>query len=426
MIDIFESYESNVRTYCRSHPMIWKTARGAHATDVNGRVYIDFLSGAGALNYGHNHPYIKGALQSYLKEDNVLHSLDFYTVAKAEFIRTFQESILADRHDYKLQFTGPTGTNSVEAALRLARKITGRRSVVAFSNAFHGMSLGALATSASSFKRNVAGVPLDNVIRMPYQGFLKNDHDGKLSLNVIEQMLKSPGAGTEKAAAIILETIQGEGGLNAASKEWLQGIEAIARDIGALVIVDDIQAGCGRSGTYFSFEDSGIRPDLICLSKSLSGIGLPLSVVLVKPECDVWEPGEFNGTFRGNNLAFITGKAACEVWRSESFQKQFKQNLDTMSRKIFELAEYGREFTPVQVKGRGFLVGLDLETAEAAKTVAANAFANGLIVETCGPRKSVVKVMPPLNIEPSVLEEGLAILADSLHTLGRQQRSIQG
>lgn len=378
--------------------------------DTDDERYIDFLCGAGSLNYGHNHPALKSALVEYLRGDGIIHSLDLHTEAKQQFIQTLQSTILEPRRlTYKQQFTGPTGANAVEAALKLARKVTGRSSVVAFTNAYHGVSLGALAATASPSKRLGAGIPLDGVIRLPYDGFLGGGDDARW----LEAMLCDPGAGVDPPAAIILETIQGEGGLQIASAAWLRRVAAVAAKIGALIIIDDIQAGCGRTGTFFSFEGLPITPDIVCLSKSLSGIGLPLSLVLLAPQYDIWKPGEHNGTFRGNNLAFVCGEVALSFWADDAFQAQLQRNIQRLDTRLEEMA---RSFDPrtVALRGRGMMRGVEVFDPETAQRIQDAAFRRRLIVETCGPTSSVIKLMPALTISSQVLEDGLDILAACL------------
>lgn len=416
MFSSFEQLESNVRFYCRDFPALFECAEGPFLITQQGERYIDFLCGAGTLNYGHNHPLLKTALIDYLSKSGIIHSLDLYTSSKYRFLTDLNTKILAPRRlDYKVQFTGPTGTNAVEAALKLARKVTGRSAVVAFTNAFHGVSLGALAVSSSASKRAAAGVPLDRVIRLPYEGFLdRSDRgDAERDASYVEAMLTQPGSGLEAPAAIILETIQGEGGLQMASKAWIQRIAALAKRLGALLIVDDIQAGCGRTGTFFSFEPLGITPDLICLSKSLSGIGLPLSVLLIAPQHDCWKPGEHNGTFRGNNMAFVTGQAALQFWESPEFLATLERNIGHLDRRLRQLAaELGLDERAL--RGRGMIRGLELGDAELASRTKHEAFRSGLLVETCGPQDTALKLLPPLNIETAVLDEGLQKLHHAL------------
>jgi diaminobutyrate-2-oxoglutarate transaminase len=319
-MDVFESLESEVRSYCRGWPAVFQKASGSHLYDEEGRAFLDFFAGAGTLNYGHNHPLLKEKLLSYLADDNIVHSLDMYTVAKRVFLETFQEVILAPRGlDYRVQFPGPAGAAAVEAALKLARKYTGRETIVSFTNAFHGMSLGALSVTGNSMKRNGAGVPLGHTVPMPFDNYL----DGKTpDFLLFERLLEDSGSGLDIPAAVIVETVQGEGGLNAASPDWLRGLADLCARHEILLIVDDVQMGCGRTGPFFSFEQAGIVPDIVCLSKSLSGYGLPFAVTLLKPELDVWEPGEHNGTFRGPNPAFVTATAAMDFWAGEGLEKE--------------------------------------------------------------------------------------------------------
>ncbi|OUM06592.1 diaminobutyrate--2-oxoglutarate transaminase [Pseudomonas syringae] len=409
--------ESNVRSYCRDCSVVFDTAEGAILKDVEGRQFIDFFAGAGSLNYGHNNPRLKKELLDYIQQDGITTTLDFHSAAKSRFIEQFDRVILKPRGmDYKLQFTGPTGTNAVEAALKLARKITGRASVAAFTHAFHGVTLGSLAVTANTDKRAVAGVELSNVIRLPYDGFLGPDVD---SAEIIETIFAATGAGFEPPAAIILEVVQGEGGLNCARPQWLQRIQRLCKTSGALLIIDDIQAGCGRTGTFFSFESADISPDIICLSKSISGYGLPMSLVLIKPEHDQWAPGEHNGTFRGNNTAFVTATAALSYWQEGTFEGSIAERSGVVHAALERLiASAPRE--AVSVVGRGLFMGLKFGDSRRASALAAECLSHGLLVETCGPLNEVLKLMPPLTIDLPTLERGLDILKyaylSTLHT----------
>ncbi|MDX1649049.1 MAG: diaminobutyrate--2-oxoglutarate transaminase, partial [Myxococcota bacterium] len=301
MLETFERLESGVRSYIRSFPTTFDTARGCHLWDEDGREYLDFFAGAGVLNYGHNNPKMKQALLSYVERDGIAHSLDMASVSKAEFLERFHEVVLAPRGlgDFRVQFPGPTGTNAVEAALKLARKVTGRNQILSFTNAFHGMTLGALAVTGSAFKRAGAGIPLAHGTAMPFDGYFGDDVD---TIDYLRRYIEDQSSGLDLPAAIVVETIQAEGGINVAGFEWLQRLEALAREFEILFVVDDIQVGNGRTGPFFSFERAGLHPDIITLSKSLSGFGQPLSITILRDELDIWEPGEHNGTFRGNNL----------------------------------------------------------------------------------------------------------------------------
>lgn len=405
--DTFERYESAVRSYCRSFPAVFSRSLGARIWDETGAEYLDFLMGAGALNYGHNNPTIRTALVEYLEGNGIVHALDLHTQAKRTFIEAVQDVILRPRGlNYRLQFTGPTGTNAIEAALKLARKVTGRHSVIAFTNAFHGMSLGALAASGTRSKRDGAGVPLTLVTRMPFDRYAGDSVD---TLGLLEAYLDDPGSGVDLPAAIILETLQAEGGIHIARPEWLAKLAAIARRYDILLILDEIQTGCGRTGPFFSFERAKLNPDIVCLSKSISGYGLPLSLVLIKPDLDVWAPGEHNGTFRGNNLAFVAGASALDFWRDPAFERSLAEKGSAVTRRLRAIA---RE-TGAEVRGIGLLQGLHWSDPEIAPLVSRLAFERGLIVETCSPRGDVLKLLPPLTIDFDDLDNGLDVIEDA-------------
>ena len=335
--DIFYKHESNVRSYCRSFPAVLDKAEGSFVYDENGNKYLDFFSGAGALNYGHNHPILRSALIEYLQGSKIGHSLDFYTTAKREFIKKFNQLILEPRKmDYKLLFPGLTGTNSIEAAIKIARKFTGRSHIAAFTNAFHGMTLGSLSLTGNLQKREGAGAALllAGVDRYLFDGYLGNDFS---TVDLIDKLLQDPSSGFTAPAAFIVETVQAEGGVNTASHEWLKQLSKIAKKYGSLLIIDDIQAGCGRTGSFFSFDDMDIQPDIVCLSKSLSGYGQPLSLVLVSPKYDIFEPGQHNGTFRGNNLAFVTAGKALEFWADDKFLLDLNTNISLLNDSLKKL-----------------------------------------------------------------------------------------
>ncbi|MCA9064943.1 MAG: diaminobutyrate--2-oxoglutarate transaminase, partial [Planctomycetaceae bacterium] len=380
--------------------------------------YIDFFSGAGALNYGHNPPALKQRLLEYLADDGVLHSLDMHTTAKRDFLETFDSLILQPRSlKYKVMFPGPTGTNSVEAALKLARKATGRHNVVSFTNGFHGMTLGALALTGNSGKRAGAGVPLNHVTHMPYCDYLGTEAD---TIATLERFLDDSSSGMDLPAAFILETTQAEGGVNTASRAWLKSLSQLAARYDVLLIIDDIQVGCGRTGAFFSFESCGIEPDIICLSKSLSGYGLPMSITLMKPHLDVFAPGEHNGTFRGHNAAFVTAAEALRTyWQDDTLTRKVNQDARTVRDALLDLAaEYDAD-----VRGRGLIQGIEFADPGAAVEISREAFARGLIIETAGPNDSVVKLLPPLTISATGLADGLALLKSSVDAVMARNRT---
>ena len=412
---IFELSESNVRSYCRDFTDTFQFAEGSTLVSESGKLFIDFFSGAGALNYGHNNPTLKAALLDYISNDGIAHGLDFKTTAKKEFLTTFEHKILAPRGlKYKVQFPGPTGTNAVEASIKLARKYTGRQNIIAFTNAFHGMSLGSLALTANPRKRAGAGVTLNNVTFMPYEDFLGDSADSAL---VLERMLAA-GSGIDRPAAIVLETIQGEGGVNVATSGWIQSVERIARANDVLLIVDDIQAGCGRTGDFFSFEALGITPDIVTLSKSISGYGLPMALTLIAPHLDVWEPGEHNGTFRGNNLAFVTAKAAIDhFWADAGFRNNLKHKSNLFHAKLIELSDAFSQYKSNSVKGRGFFKGIEFADRTFAQLLAQEAYRLGLVIETSGVDNQVLKFLPALTTTTEELNNGLAIIRQAFDIL---------
>ena len=414
---IIDQYESEVRGYCRSFTATFETAQGAWLTDVEGKRYLDFFAGAGALNYGHNHPALKEALLEHVRYDGVTHSLDMYSVAKQRFLQMFHDRILEPRGlDYRVQFPGPTGTNAVEAALKLARKVTGRTGVVYFTHGFHGMTLGSLAVTGNAGKRASAGVPLGDATPMPFDGFLGEGVD---AADYLRRMLEDRASGLELPAAVILETVQGEGGVNVASDEWLLKVERVCRDHGVLLIVDDIQMGCGRTGDFFSFESAGIRPDIVTLSKSLSGYGLPFATVLIRPEHDAWQPGEHNGTFRGNNLAFVTAAAATAFWQHGAISREVERKGPSVRQRLERIAAENPALE-ASVRGRGFIWGLDCGRAGAAKAIASAACERGLLIECAGIDDQVLKFLAPLTIDSEDLALGLDIIEESASRISRR------
>lgn len=408
-MEVFEQFESEVRSYCRAFPTVFKSARGHLLWDESGREYIDFFAGAGALNYGHNNPILKSRLLEYIADDGITHSLDMATEAKREFLLAFQRLILAPRNmNYRVMFPGPTGTNSVEAALKIARTVTGRSNVIAFTNAFHGMTLGSLALTGNGGKRDGAGVTLTDVTRMPFHGYMGSELD---TIDLLEQQLNDTSSGVDLPAALILETVQAEGGVNVATNPWLRRLQELLKRFEILLIVDDIQVGCGRTGPFFSFEPSELDPDLICLSKSLSGYGVPLALTLLRPELDQWEPGKHNGTFRGHNLAFVTATAALEhYWSDDRLTGDVKRRSKIVRDRLQQLAANHDGV----VRGRGLIQGLKFNDNETASQISKAAFDRGLIIETAGTQDEVLKILPPLTISDEALRAGLEIVAESI------------
>ncbi|HEX9808217.1 MAG TPA: diaminobutyrate--2-oxoglutarate transaminase [Alphaproteobacteria bacterium] len=406
--EIFDALESEVQCYARNFPAIFDRAEGSYIYDQEGRPYLDFLAGAGSLNYGHNHPVLREKLVEYITYGGITHSLDLHTVAKERFLDAFNELVLKPRNmDCVLQFTGPTGTNAVEAALKLARNIKGRHNILAFTNGFHGVSLGALAATGNSYHRDAAGLALASATPMPYAGYMGEDAD---TIAYIDKMLSDGSSGVDRPAAAIVETVQGEGGLNTASFEWLRRLEKLCRKHDMLLIVDDIQAGCGRTGSFFSFDEAGLSPDMVTLSKSLSGYGLPFAVVVIRSQLDRWRPGEHNGTFRGNNHAFVTATTTLwNFWADEGFITDVRRKGDIVHGRLERIADrLGPDGT--EVRGRGLMRGIRFPGDGVSQAIAREAFDRGLIIETSGSDSEVVKCLPPLTIGEPDLLKGLDIL----------------
>ncbi|WP_037339803.1 diaminobutyrate--2-oxoglutarate transaminase [Salinisphaera hydrothermalis] len=411
-MDIINRLESEVRGYVRSFPTEFKTARGNRMTDVDGHEYLDFFSGAGALNYGHNDPDMEATLLDYIKSGGINHGLDMATEAKTRFMETFEEIILKPRKlDYKFQFPGPTGTNAVEAALKLARKYTGRSGMIHFTHSFHGMTLGSTSVTSNAAIRNSAGVGLSDTTTAAFDGYYR---DGRDTIADLEALLADSFSGVDKPAAVIVETVQGEGGIYAAGFDWLREVARVCREHDLLFIVDDIQAGYGRTGPFFSFEPADIQPDIVTLAKSISGMGSPMSLVLMRPEIDVWDAGEHTGTFRGNNHAFVTGATALEkFWRDDQLTRHVDEQGERIRTRLQEIIDKHDGFDG-EVRGRGFFIGLDCAEPDHGNAVIKQCFERGLIMETTGPGDRVIKVMPPLISTAEDIDEGLAIIDEAI------------
>ena len=409
---IFERRESGVRSYCRSFPTEFVRAKMSRMFDAEGREYLDFFNGAGALNYGHNNDFIKARVLEYLEKDGISHALDLYTGAKADFLRTFEEKVLLPQKlDHKVMFCGPTGTNGVEAALKLARKVTGRTGIFALTGAFHGMTLGALSVTSGAYHRHGAHVPLSYTTFVPHPNSVDFD-----TIAYYEHLMTDEYSGVDKPAAIIIETTQAEGGIHVAPTPWLQALRRLCDRQGVLLIVDDIQVGCGRTGSFFSFEWAGIVPDLVVLSKSISGYGLPMSLLLIKPELDQFCPAEHNGTFRGNQLAFVGAKAALEYREQADLDAQVRRKEKIVSDYIRQ------ELLPMDSRlkhrGIGLIHGVDFEEiGDVSGAVARECFRRGLVIERSGRNDCVLKLMPALTITEEELAEGLEIIRESMKTI---------
>lgn len=412
-MNIFDNLESEVRSYCRDFPKEFNRASGSYIYTDDNEAYLDFLAGAGALNYGHNNPKIINPIIDYLKDNGLLHGLDLHTTAKKEFLETFDEVILKPRDlDYKVMFCGPTGTNAVEAAIKLARKVTGRDLIFAFSGGFHGMTSGSLALSSKKSIKETLGSSGNFSRFFPYSKKFNDDFD---SIDYIESVIEDEYSGTQTPAAIILETVQAEGGVNVADTEWLKKLEKLCKKHNILLIVDDIQVGNGRTGTFFSFERAGIKPDLVTLSKSISGSGLPMSLLLINEEDDIFFPAEHNGTFRGNQLAFVGAKEALKLMEDENLLDEVK-NKEKIIKDYFN-KEIQPDFPDLELRGLGLIYGIDFNNYDKglAQEVVKECFDNHLIIENAGKNGNVLKLLPALTISNEDLLKGLDIIKNAIN-----------
>ncbi len=412
--EIFEKYESNVRSYCRKWPVEMVYAKGSIVKDINENEYIDFFNGAGALNYGHNPDYIKEKLIKYLQDDGIIHSLDMYTLPKEKFITYFEENILKPRNlNYKILFPAPTGTNSVEAALKCARKYTGRPYIWALTGAFHGMTLGSLAVTTEAAARKGAGVPLTYTVHIPAPYSMGGNFD---TIGYMEELLEDDHSGYEKPAAIIIETVQQEGGIYVLSEEFLKNLRSFCDKYNIILICDEIQAGCSRTGTFFSFERANIVPDIICMSKSIGGYGLPFAILLLKDELDVFNPGEHNGTYRGCQLSIVAALAGLEMTVNQNIPAIVKQKekivKDYLEKEIKPLLKENME-----IRGIGLTWGIEFKDGKLSHAVLDKCFEKKLIIELAGRNDSVLKIMPSLLIDEELLTKGLKIIKESIQEI---------
>jgi len=401
----FDALESNVRYYCRRWPAVFSSASGSVITDEDGVEYLDFFAGAGALSYGHNNPLFVDVAIEHLRSGRLLHSLDTFTPEKRTFLETIERTILQPRQlDMVVQTVGPTGATAVEAALQLAQRLTGHRGVVGFAGGYHGMSYRAASISDSMAGRETSA-HLKDFVALPYV-----QHVTEQDIELLESTLRSTVNG-QPIGVVIIEPTQGEGGARAFDPAYLAAIRRVTRDLGILVIADEIQAGVGRTGPFFSFEGSQLDPDIICVSKSISGLGLPMAINLVRRSLDTWNPGEFSGTFRGNNLAFATSAVMMSHYWSDSTLEKNTELFATTVRTALEAMSDSFGAGRFSVRGNGLLCGLAVGDTDVAAAISRHAFERGLIVETCGPGDTIVKLLTPLVIEPAQLDTGLERLA---------------
>ena len=416
-----EELESNNRSYPRGIPIAFDMAKGASVTDVDGNMYVDFFSGCGVLNFGHNNADILAELKNH--DGTIMQTVDFPTKAKIDFMEKLL-SILPKEMigKYKINFGGPTGSDAVESAIKLARINTGRHSIISFQGSYHGMTTGALSVTSRLSNRECVPPLIPGVHFMPYcspyrcpMGCNKKEKCEFECINFFQNALENPHSGIDKPAAIIIEPIQGEGGTYIPKNGWLEKIVDLARKNGILVIFDEVQAGFFRTGSLFSFEHTNAIPDIITMSKGIGGIGFPLSLILYKKELDVWKPGTHIGTFRGNQLGMIAGLSAMEL----ADKINIKTHVVAMSKLIEKrLCVIERESDFIgEVRVKGLMFGIEYvknkETKdpnpELAKKIRKACYENGLLVEIGGYYNNVVRFLPPLIITEKIANNGLDI-----------------
>lgn len=412
-----DTFESNVRSYPRKLPFAIQSAKGSIITDVEGKRYIDCLAGAGTLALGHNHPKVQEAILTTVASDLPLHTLDITTPLKDEFSQYLCHllSSASNTDNYCLQFCGPTGADAVEAAIKLAKKVTGRSSIISFSGGYHGMSHGALAMTGNlAPKQGINGL-MPHVQFLPYPNEyrcafgLTSDQSVQAHCHYFEHFLNDVESGVCRPAAVILEVIQGEGGVNPAPKPWLQHVRQVTKQLDILLIVDEVQTGFCRTGDWFAFEYADLDPDMVVMSKAIGG-GLPLAVLGIKKTYDAWQAGNHSGTFRGNQLAMATGLTTLKILKEDNVASQVKERGDWF---IHALKSLQASYPQIgHVRGRGFMVGLEIidpsmpalidgskpADGELAAKLQKRCFENGLILEKGGRSGSVLRFLPPLTI----------------------------
>ena len=411
-----EETESNARSYPRKFPFALKKAKGLWIEDVEGNKYLDFLCGAGTLALGHNDPEINQAMIDLISEDAPLHTLDLTTPVKDEFVHMLLSLLPGElKNNAKIQFCSPSGTDATDAALKLCKTATGRSEIIAFSGGYHGMGHGALALTGNLNAKNKVHGLMPGVHFMPYPYSyrcpfgLGGDAGVKAACAYFERLLKDPESGITKPAAVILEPIQGEGGVIPAPVEFLQTVRRVTQELDIPMIVDEIQCGIGRSGTFFAFEEAHIVPDVILASKAIGG-SQPMAVVIYNKKLDLWTAGAHAGTFRGNQLAMKAGLVVMNRVSKPEFLAEVKEKGEYLKNKLLEL----KAKHPIigDIRGRGLMLGCEFvdptgkpdaigsfpASGEIAAAVQKKCFENKLIMEKGGRFGSVMRCLCALTV----------------------------
>ncbi|MFJ7196213.1 MULTISPECIES: diaminobutyrate--2-oxoglutarate transaminase family protein [unclassified Streptomyces] len=417
--------ESAARTYARSLPIVPVRARGLTIEGADGRRYLDCLSGAGTLALGHNHPVVLEAIKKVIDSGAPLHVLDLATPVKDAFTTELFATLpprFAD--NARIQFCGPAGTDAVEAAFKLVRGATGRSGLLAFTGAYHGMTEGALAASGGAEDVRVTRLPFPRDYRCPFG--VGGERGAELAARWTESLLDDPKAGTPAPAGMILEPVQGEGGVNPAPDGWMRRMRAITEARSVPLIADEVQTGVGRTGAFWAVEHSGIVPDVMVLSKAIGG-SLPLAVIVYRSELDTWQPGAHAGTFRGNQLAMAAGTATLAYVRENCLAERAAI---LGARMLARLQALATDHPAIgDVRGRGLMIGIELVDPEAtapgdgpepppapalAAAVQQECLRRGLIVELGGRHSTVVRLLPPLTLTDEQATAVVDRLADAL------------
>lgn len=416
--------ESNARSYPRRIPLALKKARGLYVEDVEGRRFIDCLAGAGTLALGHNHPVVIEAIQQVLADELPLHTLDLTTPVKDAFVQDLFGLLPPQlAREAKIQFCGPTGADAAEAALKLVRTATGRSTVLSFQGGYHGMTQGALGLMGNLGPKKALGAVLGNGVQfLPYPYDyrcpfgLAGEAGVRANLHYLESVLNDPESGVPLPAAVVVEVVQGEGGVVPADLQWLRGLRRITEKVGVALVIDEIQTGFGRTGRMFAFEHAGIVPDVVLLSKAIGG-SLPLAVVVYRDWLDTWQPGAHAGTFRGNQMAMAAGSAVMRYLKEHdvpghaaAMGERLAEHLRILQRSYPQLGD---------IRGRGLMLGVEVVDAEGAADSLGHPPANpalasriqreclrrGLILELGGRHGAVVRFLPPLVISAEQIDE---------------------
>jgi diaminobutyrate-2-oxoglutarate transaminase len=427
-VAIQQKFESNVVSYAKAIPLGFEEGRGATIKDMDGNIYIDFFGGAGVLNVGHCNPEVLKAVVE--QEKKLIHALDFPTKPKLELMQKLVTIAPGEmRGKSKIFFGGPTGSDAIEAAFKVAKFNTKRIGMLAFEGAYHGMTTGALSFCAGTkFKENfepllpeVHFAPYAYCYRCPFGKKNGSPEDCCMQCTeYVRHILEDPHSGVVTPAAMIVEAIQGEGGSIPPPEEFMRELRKIADDYAVLLIVDEIQAGLCRTGKMFACEHSGITPDLMTLSKGLGGLGYPLSACMCRPEYDKWSSGAHIGTFRGQAVAMAAGFAALNFMENNHLAEHASKLGERMLKRLNQIKDESKYIG--DVRGRGLMIGIefvkDKKTKEPGEDIARDirkrCYPKGLIVELGGHYNNVIRFLPPLVLTEELADKGLNIFAEAV------------